>query len=253
MSGGAYDRFMGRYSAPLATLFADSAGLAPGDSALDAGCGPGALTGVLVSRLGVDKVSAFDPSPTFVQTCARRNTGVDVRAGRLESIPFEDDSFDAVLSQLVLHFVDEPAAAGQEMRRVVHRGGRVGACVWDFAEEMEVLRLFWDAAVHVVPSAPDEARTLRFGGEGELSDWLRCAGFDEVTESTLVVASAYSGFDELWSGFLEGIGPAGAFCMALADEPRAEVRRVMFERLGRPDGGFTMTARARVGLGRSPA
>jgi ubiquinone/menaquinone biosynthesis C-methylase UbiE len=252
VSGHAYDRFMGRYSAPLAGLFVDEAAVIPGQSALDAGCGPGALTGGLADRLGAPAVSAFDPSTEFAAVCAERHPGVDVRTGRLESVPFEDGSFDVALSQLVLHFVEDPTAAGRELRRVLRAGARVGACVWDFEEEMEVLRLFWDAASAVLASTPTNARNLRFGLEGELSGWLSGSGFEEVTESTLVVDSTYSGFDEIWSGILGGVGPAGAFCVSLSDEARAEVRASMFERLGRPTGSVTLTATARVGLGRNP-
>ena len=52
VSPDAYTRFMGRYSTPLAAQFANLADPQPGDRALDVGCGPGALTAELVSRLG---------------------------------------------------------------------------------------------------------------------------------------------------------------------------------------------------------
>ena len=52
VSAEAYDRFMGRYSVPLAPGLADLAGVAAGQRALDVGCGPGALTAELVRRLG---------------------------------------------------------------------------------------------------------------------------------------------------------------------------------------------------------
>ena len=118
-TGEAYDAFMGRYSRPLALLFADAAGVEPGMTALDVGCGPGALTGVLIHRLGA------------------------------EAIPFGDACVDRALAQLVLHFVSDPSAATTEMRRVVRPGGLVAACVWDFEVEMEMLRAFWDAALAV--------------------------------------------------------------------------------------------------------
>ena len=153
-SGSAYDRFMGRYSMPLAELFADAAGVEPGQTVLDVGCGPGALTRVLVERLGTDAVAACDPSPPFVEECTARLPGVDVRAGRAEQIPFDDARFDAALAQLVLHFVSDPSAAAAEMRRTVRAGGVVGACVWDFADGMQMLRHFWDAAVALDASAP---------------------------------------------------------------------------------------------------
>ena len=251
-SGEAYDSFMGRYSRPLATHFADAAGVVAGQSALDVGCGPGALTTVLADRLGAAAVAACDPSEPFVAACAARCAGVDVRHARAEAIPFEDARFDAALAQLVLHFVSDPTVAAAEMRRVVRAGGTVAACVWDFAAGMEMLRRFWDAALAVDPTAPDEARTMRFGREGEIADLFAAAGLDEIVETTLAVSSTYTGYDELWAGFLAGIGPAGSFCMALPDDRRAALRDELFRGLGSPAGAFTLAATARFARGRVP-
>jgi SAM-dependent methyltransferase len=251
-SGQAYDGFMGRYSRPLAVAFAESVGVAAGQSALDVGCGPGALTGVLVDLLGADAVSAFDPSPPFVDECTARHPGVTVRAGRAEGIPFDDAQFDFTLAQLVLHFVDDPARAALEFRRVLRPGGLAAACVWDFAEGMEMLRLFWDSALHVDPAAPDEAQTLKFGRSGEIAELLTSAGFRDVAETTFEVQSTYTGFDELWSGFLAGIGPAGSFCVSLTETKRTALREDLFLRLGSPSGSFELTAKARCAHGRSP-
>lgn len=252
-SGDAYDSFMGRYSRPLAVAFLDAIGISAGQRALDVGCGPGALTSALIDRLGADQVCAADPSPPFVEECARRHPGVDVRLGSAEAIPFDDQSFDAVLAQLVLHFVSDPEAAGREFRRVVRPGGIVGASVWDFAEGMQMLRSFWDAALAVQKDAPDEARTLRFGRPGEIVGLLERAGFEEVTETSLEVSSEYADFDELWSGFRAGIGPAGTYCLSLPDDQQAELREELHRRVGSPTGAFELSAVARCAHGRAPA
>jgi trans-aconitate methyltransferase len=68
-----YDRFMGRYSFPLAAPFAEFAGGSGTRRVLDVGCGPGALTSELVSRLGADGVAAGDPSPGFVEAARARH------------------------------------------------------------------------------------------------------------------------------------------------------------------------------------
>ncbi len=251
-SGEAYDAFMGRYSRALASPFADAAGVVPGQRALDVGCGPGALTGVLVDRLGVANVSAVDPSPPFVAACAARHPGVDVRLGRAEDLPVDTGSHDRVLAQLVLHFLSEPLAAALEMRRVARPGGVVGACVWDFADEMEMLRLFWDAALTVDAGAPDEARTLEFGQEGDIARLFEEAGLEDIVEGTLTVSSTYRDVEELWSGFMLGIGPAGAYCTSLPDEHRGEVRREMVRSLARGAGPFELSASARWASARTP-
>lgn len=251
-SGEAYDRFMGRYSRRLAPVFADSAALAAGAHVIDVGCGPGALTAELVARVGPGHVKAVDPSPPFVDACARSHPGVDVRVGRAEDLPFEDGAADAVLAQLVLHFVSDPDAVAAEFRRVLRPGGIAAACVWDSRQGMQLLRAFWDAAQEIDPDAPDEARMLRFGGPGEIAELWRASGFSDVRETTLEVASAYASFDELWASLLEGIGPAGAYCVGLDESERGRLREALWRRLGSPDGPFTLTAVARSASARRP-
>ena len=110
VSADAYLRFMGQYSEPLAAQFADLTGIGPGQRVLDVGCGPGALTAVLVSRTGPDAVSAVEPSASFAAAARERLPGVDVRRATAERLPFPDDTFDAALAQLVVHFMTDPAA-----------------------------------------------------------------------------------------------------------------------------------------------
>lgn len=253
VAGSVYDAFMGRYSRELAGQFAEAAGVMPGQTAVDVGCGPGALTSVLVERLGADAVSACDPSATFLEECAVRHPGIHLKAGRAESIPFDTDAFDHAMAQLVLHFVSEPERAAREMARVVHPGGVVSACVWDFREGMQMLRSFWDAALAVDRDAPDEARTLRFGQPGEIAELLAAVGVDDVAESTLQVAARYGSFDELWDGFLAGVGPAGAYCVAQTAPDRRRIRAELHHRLDSPAGSFALTAVARCAVGRVPS
>lgn len=249
VSGDAYDSFMGRYSRPLAVEFATFAGVVHGLRALDVGCGPGALTGELVRRLGVDAVAACDPSEQFVAACAARHAGVEVRRGSAEELPYGDDEFDLAAAQLVLHFVSDPGRASAEFTRVVRPGGAIAACVWDFEQGMEMLRAFWDAALSLDPEAPDEARVMRFGRPGELTRWLASAGLGQVAETTLTVESDYRGFDELWTSLCAGIGPAGSYCVGLPEAARDDLRAALFERLGSPSGAFRLRAVARAGRG----
>lgn len=243
VSGETYDRFMGRYSAPLAVAFCDALEIEAGQDVLDVGCGPGALTAELVRRLGAEHVTAVDPSESFVEACRERHPGVDVRLGRAEELPYEDGRFDAALAQLVLHFVSDPEAAAGEMRRVVRPGGLVAASVWDIGDGMRMLRVFWDAARAVQPSAPAEEQR-RFTREGEIAELFRAVGFADVTEGALEVGVAYDDFDDFWTPFLGATGPAGAFVASLDDDRRARLRDEMFARLDSPEGRFTLTARA---------
>ena len=171
----AYDRFMGRYSAPLAPQLADFGGVRTGQRVLDVGCGPGALTAELVRRLGAEAVTAVDPSEPFVAAARARHPGVDVRLASAERLPFDDDVFDAALAQLVVHFMADPVAGLREMARVTRPGGVVAACVWDHAGGRAPLGAFWQAARELDPGVHDES-ALAGAREGHLGELLAEAG-----------------------------------------------------------------------------
>ena len=247
VSGEAYDNFMGRYARELAPVFADFSGIRPGFTVVDVGCGSGILTEELAARLGPENVAAADPSP-LVEACAARVPGADVRRGAAESLPWPDDSFDAALAQLVLHFLDDPVAGLVEMRRVTRPGGTVAACTWNFSE-MLLLRTFWEAARSVVPAAP--AETLEVASLEELGELGRRAGLEDVDQAPLDLSSQYESFDELWASFQLGVGPAGEFCASLDPETRAAVREEYRRRVGDPSGSLTLSAQAWALRGRA--
>src|SRR4051812_184146 len=97
----AYDRHVGRYSAQLSRAFIAAVGVIPTDTVLDVGCGPGGLTRALADVVGLERVAAVDPSESFAAACRERLPGADVRGASAEQLPFDGDTFDAVLSQLV--------------------------------------------------------------------------------------------------------------------------------------------------------
>src|SRR5437762_2313550 len=155
VSGNAYDRFMGRYARELASAFADFVGVHKG-KVVDVGCGSGILTEELTRRVGADNVAAADPSP-LLETCRERVPEADVRPGTAEELPWPDDSFDAALAQLVLHFLDDPVVGIKEMRRVTRPGGVVAASTWNFPQ-MPLVRTFWESARDLRLDAPSETQ-----------------------------------------------------------------------------------------------
>src|SRR5437763_9773125 len=147
----AYDNFMGRYSARLAPLFADFAGVEPGQRVLDVGAGTGALTAELVRR--DTEVAAIEPASPFVGALRSRFPSTDVRQAGAEELPWPDASFDAALAQLVVTFMSDAPAGVAEMRRVVRPGGTVAVCMWD-RDGMEML-----GAVNRTQRALDPSQT----------------------------------------------------------------------------------------------
>jgi len=247
VSPESYDRFMGRYSGPLAAAFASFGGVEPGARVVDVGCGPGALTGELVARVGAGNVSAADPSEAFVAAVHARHPDVDARVAAAEALPFDDATFDAALAQLVVHFMSEPVAGIVEMSRVTRPGGVVAACVWDFENDRAPISTFWRAVRDLELDAPGEAH-LAGARAGHLVGLFTAAGLADVEGGVVETRVDHTGFDEWWEPFTLGVGPAGAFTATLDTEVLEAVRARCEELV--PPPPFAITAAAWAARGR---
>lgn len=232
VAGSAYDAFMGRFSRPLSQEFIAAARVEPGDRVLDVGCGPGALTEVLVERLGAEQVTAVDPSGPFVEAARSRLPGVDIRRSSAEELPFPDDTFDAAMAQLVVHFMADPVAGLREMGRVTRPGGAVSACVWDHAGGGP-LTTFWGAVHDLDPGAAGEA-DLAGAREGHLAELAAAAGLGEVEESRIGVTLTFGSLEEWWAPFTAVVGPAGDYVEGLDERGREALLARCAERFGEP-------------------
>jgi len=242
----AYARFMGVYSEKLAVELADAAGVTAGQRALDVGCGPGALTAVLAERLGSEHVAALDPSEPFVEAARTRLPGVDIRLASAESIPFDDDSFDLALAELVVQFMTDSVAGVSEMARVTKPGGRIAACIWDHGTDRGALSPFWKVARTLDAALDDESG--QFGArDGQLAQLFEQVGLHDVRSMLLTVHRDYGSFDEWWEPFTWGVGPAGAYVRGLDDDARETLKQACASSL--PAGPFTIDASAWTAIG----
>ena len=232
-SDSAYDKFMGRFSARLAPVFADFAGVAGGMRVLDVGAGTGALTAELLRRGAW--VTAVEPSPAFTAALRRRLPDADVHESGAEALPFDDDSFDVALAQLVVSFMSDAPAGVREMQRVA---GTAAVCMWD-REGMEML-----AAINRTRVAlGDHYEPGGYRTREEIAELLGPGAIVDL----LSVEGDYVDFEDFWSALLGGAGPAGAWATSLDDEQRDAARAELFRQLGEPDGPFTLTGRAWAG------
>jgi SAM-dependent methyltransferase len=113
-------------------VVADAAGISQGQRVLDVACGTGVLACAAFDRAGASgEVAGLDPNEDMLAVARRKNARIEWRDGRAESLPFPDESFDAVVSQFGLMFFDDQRTALREMMRVLKPGGRMAVAVWD--------------------------------------------------------------------------------------------------------------------------
>lgn len=254
-AGDLYEPYVGRWSRVVARYFLDWLAVPPGKDWLDVGCGTGALTQTILGHAAPRSVKSIDASPDFV-AYARAKIGGAIASFEVadaRSLPAEDRSVDAAVSGLVLNFVPEPSRAVAEMRRVVRPGGIAAAYVWDYAGRMELMRIFWDAAVELDPAARDLDEGTRFPvcRPEALTGLFSDAGLTGVETMPIDVPTVFRDFDDYWTPFLGGQGPAPGYAMSLGEERRAALRERIRSRLPfSEDGSIRLIARAWAVLGR---
>jgi hypothetical protein len=112
---------------------------------------------------------------------------------------------------------------------------------------MRLMRHFWDAAGVLDPKAKelDEGRRFRLCTPEPLGSLFLTAGLEAVEVRAVDVRTHFRDFDDYWSPFLGGQGPAPSYAMSLSEERRAELREQIRASLpSDPDGGIPLTAHA---------
>src|SRR5690606_2338869 len=147
-------------------------------------------------------------------------------------------AFDGALSSLVVGFMSDAAQGVREMARVTRPGGVVALCAWDRGR-MAVIARFWDAVARVTGDAPTD-RAMVGSQDGDIARLLETAGLREVSSGGLRAEARDADFEDLWSGYVAGIGPVGRFLDGLPPTTRSDIREAL--RAGVPDGPFTLEA-----------
>jgi SAM-dependent methyltransferase len=247
--GDPYDTYIGRWSRLVAKRFLAWLALPSAQRWLDLGCGTGALTQMIVEEGAPASVVGVDPSEGFIVSAHSRVKDARARfqTGSAHAIPLNDAAVDAAVCGLVLNFTHDPAKAVAEMKRVVRPGGTVAAYVWDYAGDMQMIRLFWDAATALDPGAHalDEGRRFPICSSAALLKLWNESGLDQAVCCNLDVSTTFRNFEDYWSPFLGGQGPAPTYCAALTEQARAKLRgRLQAMVPVTPDGTIHLVARA---------
>ena len=248
-SGDKYEPYIGRWSRLVAREFLNWLAIPAGSQWLDVGCGTGALSQTILQFTNPARVQGIDRSEGFV-AFAREHTQdsrVQFNVGDAEALKDDSGTFDAAVSGLVLNFIPHPDHAVAEMTRVTRTGGLVAAYLWDYADRMQLIRHFFDAAMALDPNAVelDEGRRFPICQPDALGQLFETAGLHNVEVRPIEVPTVFRDFDDYWLPFLGGQGPAPGYLMSLSEERRVALRERI--RAGLPfasDGSIPLVARA---------
>jgi ubiquinone/menaquinone biosynthesis C-methylase UbiE len=249
VNGDLYEGYMGRWSRRVAREFIQWLAVPAKGQWLDVGCGTGALSHTILQLAEPTQIKGIDRSEGFVNFARARVQGEQVHfdVGDAETLKDETETFDAVVSGLVLNFIPHPEIALAEMTRVTRSGGVVAVYIWDYAEGMQFIRHFFDAAVALDAEAVEHDEGPRFPicHPEALRQLFEVTGLKDVEVRPIEVPTVFRDFDDYWSPFLAGVGPAPAYTMSLSEEHRAALREQI--RAGLPfnsDGSIPLIARA---------
>jgi hypothetical protein len=154
---------------------------------------------------------------------------------------------NAFVSGLVLNFIDDPETSLSAIARQMSLDSVVAAYVWDYAEGMELLRVFWDAASDLDPRAKDldEGKRFPICAPDPLLSLFRTAGFKNVEVAPLNVTTSFEGFSDYWDPLLGATGPAPSYVHSLRPHEQRELKERLRARLtSNGDGPFALGAKA---------
>jgi len=248
-AGNPYELYVGRWSRKVALEFLDWISVRAKAAWADVGCGTGALTQCILARCDPRSIAGIDKAEGFIATARQSiaDSGVTFRSGEAGKLPWENDTFDAAVSGLVLNFVPDPQKMLSEMMRVTRPGGKVAAYVWDYAGGMEMMRHFWDAAIAVSPddSKLDQAERFPICQPEPLEALFTDTGLKAVCSRSIEIPTVFKNFNDYWIPFLGKQGAAPTYLASVTEEIREEIRTLLQARLlPSVDGTIPLRARA---------
>jgi SAM-dependent methyltransferase len=234
-SGDSYEPYVGRWSRLVAREFIPWLSLPEGKSWLDVGSGTGALSETILEIANPQKLKGVDRSEGYVEHTQGNihDPRATFEVGNAQALPVLSESVDAAVSGMVMNFVPQPDQMIAEMARVVCNGGTVALYVWDYAGKMQMLRHFWNAA-SVLDSAArelDEGWRFSICNPNSLNYLFQHAGLSQVVIRPIDILAEFKDFDDYWTPFLGGQGPAPGYVMSLDEKRRAQLRDKIYNSL----------------------
>jgi ubiquinone/menaquinone biosynthesis C-methylase UbiE len=220
----AYERFMGRWSRAVGTVFLEWVAPPAGARWLDIGCGTGVFTRLVLDSCSPAAVSAVDPSNAQIEFASRQPfaTQAHFQVADAQALPFSDSTFDVVVAALAINFIPDRLRALFEMRRVVRPRGLIAGYVWDFAAERSpswpLRRGMRQVGVNV-PHVPGARDSTLHG----LQSLFECAELEEIASRSFEVTVPFLDFNQFWRAQTPSDSPLTKIVAAMSEKRRAQL------------------------------
>lgn len=247
----AYERGFARLTAHAIGPLLDAAHVGAGTRTLEVGVGPGLVSAEAVRRGAV--VSAVDAEPQMAETARRNVPAADVRVAVLPGLPFEDETFEAVVGNFVINHVGDPAVTLKELHRVLRPGGRLALTCWAMPRR-GVLALLGDAMEEAGVEWPDSVPPGPFTEHGRRDAFAALVQerFRDAGAGALDWDFTFDPEDWWTRCALGRVGSAG-LVLALQDEATVARVKEIYDRALVPfatgDGRVTVPAHALLAYG----
>jgi SAM-dependent methyltransferase len=247
-----YHRGLGAMTIRPIPALLDAAAVGADTAVLDVATGPG-YAAALAAERGA-KVVAVDLSREMLDLAATLHPEIEFRQADANALPFEDATFDAVVSNLLMPHVSDLPAVVRELARVVRPGGRVALSTWD-PEPPTYLRTMFEAfaASGAVPppELPPGPSFFQYGAEDEFRELLAGAGLGDPAVESVGFTHRIDDVDGFIADLIAGTVRMGAMLEAQPADVRGRFREGFAERVEgwRSGADYELPCAIKVGAG----
>jgi len=185
-----------------------------GTRLFDAGCGGGGAS-LLAAQRGAD-VTGLDASDALIALARERVPEGDFRAGDLEALPYDEQTFDAIIASLAVQYTADPIAALRELKRVCADEGILAISTWGPPEQCEQ-RVIFKAVRDVMPSPPKGGGPFALSASGALEKLVEQAGWKVIGDGEAECPFEYPDLETFWRA-QRAAGPLQAQIGSLGEE-----------------------------------
>jgi len=216
---------------------------------LDVGCGAGMLAQTVARNCAPSIVTGADPLEKSITAAKQHpdNKGIRFEVGDAQDLPFEDSTFDAVVSGLMIKFVPNKVKAIGEMKRVARPGSVIALYDWDMDSNMNTTRHFWGAVADIIPERMEDRATNRtpMTEIDSIAQIFEAASVTKVQQNTISFTTQFRDLEDYWQPITKNSQNVGRFYQTMTEDQRNDVRERLKQTLPfAKDGSISFESRA---------